>query len=307
MTRVVTPCTPPPTAPNVFERILRSTVPGSGLKWFVRLKNSVRNSRQPLLRERERLVDRKVSVGNPWEPERVGARRSAEAAEGRLRERGRVEPPLPRALAARQVAVLPGYQVRARADPRAGRVHVVRHRRGKPILERHDRRQLPAIEQQPRSAARLPEERDVIEHRLDKALCYVETRHRPVRTKIVYILRGADEVAAAHLSADVVRSGDRLRPRVGRQECQTARHAPLRLELQRVVDRIADGLVGSNHAMVSLVWPARTERWQTRCPRVDHVNRPVEIVEGDDEPPALRADITQIDEHAARNLLLHVQ
>ena len=44
MTRVVTPCTPPPTAPNVADRILRSTVAGSGLKWFVRLKNSVRNS-----------------------------------------------------------------------------------------------------------------------------------------------------------------------------------------------------------------------------------------------------------------------
>ena len=74
-----------------------------------------------------------------------------------------------------------------------------------------------------------------------------------------------------------------------------------------MVDRIADGLVGANAAPVGLVRTARVERWQTRCPRVDHVNRPVEIVEGDDEPRALRADITQIDEHVARNLLLHVQ
>src|SRR4051794_40950553 len=44
MTRVVIPRTPPPTEPNVADRMFLSTVLGSGLKWLKRLKTSVLNS-----------------------------------------------------------------------------------------------------------------------------------------------------------------------------------------------------------------------------------------------------------------------
>src|SRR4029077_16086207 len=38
------PWTPPPTMPNVAERLFKSNVAGSGLKFFRKLKNSERNS-----------------------------------------------------------------------------------------------------------------------------------------------------------------------------------------------------------------------------------------------------------------------
>src|SRR5712692_4419875 len=37
------PCTPPPILPKLAERMLRSSEPGSGLKWLNRLKISDRN------------------------------------------------------------------------------------------------------------------------------------------------------------------------------------------------------------------------------------------------------------------------
>src|SRR4029450_3475056 len=117
------------------------------------------------------------------QPERVGARRSAEAAEWRLRERSGVEPFQPRALVAWQVAILTGYQVGARADSRASRVHVVGHRRGETALESYDGRKLPAVEQPPRSAVRIFEERQLIEHRLYEALRDIETVYRTIGTQ----------------------------------------------------------------------------------------------------------------------------
>src|SRR6266545_7959797 len=65
MTRVVTPCTPNPTAPKKAERILRSTVPGSGLKWFVRLKNSARNSRRRCSESANVLLTEKSPLAIP--------------------------------------------------------------------------------------------------------------------------------------------------------------------------------------------------------------------------------------------------
>src|SRR5438034_9349007 len=65
ITRVVTPCTPPPMAPKVAERILRSSEEGSGLKWFVRLKISVRNSRSRPSERRNVLFTEKSALPIP--------------------------------------------------------------------------------------------------------------------------------------------------------------------------------------------------------------------------------------------------
>src|SRR5438128_2972060 len=65
ITRVVMPETPPPIAPNVAERMLRSTVPGSGLKLLNRLKNSERNSNDRLSLKRMVFVIEKSTVPIP--------------------------------------------------------------------------------------------------------------------------------------------------------------------------------------------------------------------------------------------------
>src|SRR5436309_2689473 len=65
MTLVVTPCTPPPTVPKVADRIFRSTVAGSGLKCFRRLKNSERNSSDARSLIRVDLVTEKSTFSIP--------------------------------------------------------------------------------------------------------------------------------------------------------------------------------------------------------------------------------------------------
>src|SRR5207244_8377374 len=94
------------------------------------------------------------------------------------------------------------------------------------------------------------------------------------------------------LSSDVVRTGDRLRPRICGQKSQTASHAALRLDLQSVVDGVADRFVGTNVALVYLVRPAGIEGSQTRRARIDNVDRPIEVLEGDDEAGALGARVS---------------
>src|ERR1051325_3555267 len=56
---------PPPTEPNVAERMFRSTVCGSGLKWFRRLKNSVRNSNARFSLKRTDLCTEKSTISVP--------------------------------------------------------------------------------------------------------------------------------------------------------------------------------------------------------------------------------------------------
>src|SRR5262245_6261439 len=51
--------------PNVAERIFRSSVEGSGLKWFVRLKISVRNSRSRPSARRNVLFTEKSALAMP--------------------------------------------------------------------------------------------------------------------------------------------------------------------------------------------------------------------------------------------------
>src|SRR4029434_373398 len=65
ITRVVTPCTPPPMLPKVGERRLRSTVCGSGLKWLKRLKISVRNSNERDSPNLNRLLTEKSELITP--------------------------------------------------------------------------------------------------------------------------------------------------------------------------------------------------------------------------------------------------
>src|SRR5258708_34741026 len=59
------PCTPPPTAPNVAERMFKSTVAGSGLKLLNRLKNSVRNSNERASLIRNFLLTEKSTTAIP--------------------------------------------------------------------------------------------------------------------------------------------------------------------------------------------------------------------------------------------------
>ena len=98
---------------------------------------------------------------------------------------------------------------------------------GEAALERHDGGKLPAVQQEPRGAVRVAEERHVVEHRLHEPLRHVEARDGALRAQVVDILRRADEVAAAHLPADIGGPRDGLGPRVGRQERQPLRHAAL--------------------------------------------------------------------------------
>ena len=57
----------------------------------------------------------------------------------------------------------------------------------------------------------------------------------------------------AHLTADVRRTRKRMRPRIRRQERNAFGHAPLRLHLEGVVDRIADRLVARHRALEELI------------------------------------------------------
>src|SRR5262249_18554058 len=80
--------------------------------------------------EPKRLVYREVSVFDTRQPNGIGTRRRAEAAEGRFSKGRRVEPTFPRPLVARQIGILSCNRVRPRADSGTGRIHIIRYRRG---------------------------------------------------------------------------------------------------------------------------------------------------------------------------------
>src|SRR5438445_317173 len=59
------PCTPPPTDPKVTNRTFKSRMAGSGLKLFIRLKNSARNSNERFSVNRNDLLSEKSTVPMP--------------------------------------------------------------------------------------------------------------------------------------------------------------------------------------------------------------------------------------------------
>src|SRR6185369_12976322 len=132
--------------------------------------------------------------------------RSSEAAERNLGEGCGIEPGLPCALVARQVAALAGNQVGARTDAGAGGIDVGRDRSGEAALESHDRGKLPAVQRLLREAVQVAREWQVIQHRLHEPLRYVEAADRAIALHVVDVLGRADEGSAAHLATDVGRA-----------------------------------------------------------------------------------------------------
>src|SRR5258708_39918645 len=114
-----------------------------------------------------------------------------------------VDPAFPRALVARKVPIFPSYQMGPRADPISGSINTKCNRRGEATLEGHDGRNLPPIQQILRRAMQAARERDVVEHRLYKTLCHIKSRYRAIALHVIGILRRSDEIAAAHLAANI--------------------------------------------------------------------------------------------------------
>ena len=156
-----------------------------------------------------------------------------------------------------QVPVLSEDPIRPRANAGSRRIDVRRHWSGETALKRHNGRQLPAVERLFSDAVQPPSEWQIVEHRLHESLRHVEAAGRAISPHVINILRSADEIAAAHLAANIRRSRDGVRIRVGRQEDQAGREPPLGLHLERVVNRVADRLVGAHVALVCLVGTAR--------------------------------------------------
>src|SRR5262245_48898794 len=191
----------------------------------------------------ELFVNRKVGVNDPRQPNRARARRITEAPGWRGHERRRIEPAFPGALIAGQISALTGNQIGARILARRRRVHIVAYRRRKSALDCRDRGYLPTIQYLSPDTSQIPKERHVIDDCLNKAVCLIEAGNAAFRGQIVNILNRADVEASADLSANIRRTGDGFRPSVRRQESQPRRHSAFCLYLQRIVVRIAYGLI----------------------------------------------------------------
>src|SRR5262249_49657292 len=133
----------------------------------------------------ERLVRGKIKIPNPRQAERVRSWRSSILPELRLHESGRIEPMLPGALIARQIAALSRNLIRPGGKARPRSLDVQSHRCGEAALRGHDRRHLPAIQQIAAGPVNPAEKRNVVENRLNETLRHVKSGDRSIAAHVV--------------------------------------------------------------------------------------------------------------------------
>src|SRR5262245_59098368 len=254
----------------------------------------------------ELFVNRKVGVNDPRQPNRARARRSTESPGWRGHERRGIEPAFPGALIAGQITALSGDQIGARTLARRRSVHIVSNRRGKSALDGRDSGNLPTVQYLSSDASQIPKKWHVVDDCLDKAVRLIEAGNAAFGGQIVDILNPADVEPPADLPANIRRTGDGFRPGVRRQESQSRRHSAFGLDLQRVVVRIADGLVHAHRTRIRRVRAARIERGQAGRFGINQLNGLIGR-QRDDQLGPFGADIPDVQHDAAGEFLLNVQ